>query len=89
MYDFSILSDDTVFALRLALVLFAFGFISFVAIALYTLIKSYKYNNKHKDKLKLVCEVAYFHERGKRGNQEDSVYISPLEKTTSPSPYLQ
>ena len=80
MYDFSILSDDTVFALRLALVLFAFGFISFVAIALYTLIKSYKYNNKHKDKLKLVCEVAYFHERGKRGNQEDSVYISPLEK---------
>lgn len=80
MYDFSILSDDTVFALRVALVLFAVGFVSFVAIALYALIKTYKYSNKHKDKLKLVCDVAYFHERGKRGNQEDSVYISPLEK---------
>ena len=80
MYDFTLLSDDTVFALRVALVLFAFGFISFVAISLYTLIKTYTYNNKHKDKLKLVCEVAYFTERGKRGNQEDSVYISPLEK---------
>ncbi len=61
MYDFSILSDDTVFALRLALVLFTFGFISFVAISLYTLIKSDRFSNKHNDKLKLVCEVAYFH----------------------------
>ena len=27
-----------------------------------------------------MCDVAYFHERGKRGNQEDSVYISPLDQ---------
>ena len=79
MYDFSILADDTVFALRVALVLFTVGFVSFVAVALYTLIKTTTYSNKHKDKLKLVCDVAYFHEKGKRGNQEDSVYISPME----------
>ena len=60
--------------------LFAIAFVSFVAIALYTLIKTTLYNKKHEDKLKLTPDVAYFHERGKRGNQEDSVYISPLDK---------
>ena len=80
MYDFDLLPEDTLFALYVALVLFAIAFVSFAAITLYTLIKTSIYNKKHEDKLKLTPDVAYFHERGKRGNQEDSVYISPLDK---------
>ena len=80
MYDFSLLPDDTVMTLGVALVLFAVAFVFFVVVALYTLIKTTNYSKKHKDKLKLVCDVAYFHERGKRDNQEDSIYISPIEK---------
>lgn len=79
MYDFSLLPEDTFFALRVALVLFLVAFISFVVITIYSLIKTSAFNKQHKDRLKLVPEVAYFYERGKRGNQEDAVYISPLE----------
>ena len=80
MYDFNLLPEDTVMTLGIALVLFAVAFVFFVIVALYTLIKTTTYSKQHKDKLKLVCDVAYFHERGKRDNQEDSVYISPIEK---------
>ena len=80
MCDFSLLPDDTVLALSLALALFLFAFVSFVVIALYTLIKINIYTKKHQDKLNLICDVAYFHERGKRDNQEDSVYISPMDQ---------
>ncbi len=80
MYDFSILPDDTVLAIRIALVLFAFAFVSFSVIIIYTLIKASTYSKHHKDKLKLICDVAYFHERGKRDDQEDSLYISPMDK---------
>ena len=80
MYDFSLLPDDTVLALSLALALFLFAFVSFVVIALYTLIKINTYTKKHQDKLNLICDVAYFHERGKRDNQEDSIYISPMDQ---------
>ena len=80
MYDFSLLSDDTVITIGIALVLFAVAFFSFVIIAVYTLVKTTEYSKKHKDKHKLVCDVAYFHERGKRDNQEDSLYISPMDK---------
>ena len=80
MYDFSLLPDDTVLTLGVALVLFAVAFIFFVIVAIYTLIATTAYSKKHKDKLKLICDVAYFHERGKRDNQEDSIYISPIEK---------
>ena len=80
MYDFSLLPDDTVLTLGIALVLFAVAFVFFVVVAIYTLISITAYSKKHKDKLKLVCDVAYFHERGKRDNQEDSIYISPIEK---------
>ena len=80
MYDFDLLPDDTVFAIEVALVLFAIAFVSFAAISIYTMIKTTIFTKKHEDKLKLMCDVAYFHERGKRGNQEDSVYISPIEK---------
>ncbi len=80
MYDFSLLPDDSLLALFIALVLFSVAFVSFSIVAVYTLIKTTIYSKKHKDKLRLICDVAYFHERGKRENQEDSVYISPMDK---------
>ena len=80
MYDFDLLPGDTVFAIEVALALFAIAFVSFAAISIYTLIKTTLYQKKHEDKINLMCDVAYFHERGKRGNQEDSVYISPLDQ---------
>lgn len=80
MFDYSLLPDDTVRAIIVALVLFSFSFVFFIIVAVYTLIKYTVYSNKHKGKLKLVCDVAYFHERGKRDNQEDSLYISPMDK---------
>ena len=79
MYDFSILPRDTIVAMNLALALFLFAFISFFIIILYALIKTNTYTKKHKDKLNLICDVAYFHERGKREDQEDSLYISPMD----------
>lgn len=80
MYDFDLLPGDTVFAIEVALALFAIAFVSFAAISIYTLIKTTLYQKKNEDKITLMCDVAYFHERGKRGNQEDSVYISPLDQ---------
>ena len=80
MYDFSLLPDDSLLALFIALVLFSVAFVSFSIVAVYTLIKTTIYSKKHKDKLRLICDVAYFHERGKRENQEDSLYISPMDK---------
>ena len=80
MYDFDLLPGDTVFAIEVALALFAIAFVSFAAISIYTLIKTTLYAKKHEDKINLMCDVAYFHERGKRGNQEDSVYISPFDQ---------
>ena len=80
MYDFSLLPRDSAFAICIALALFSFSFVSCVVILLFSLFKINAYNKLHKDKLKLVCDVAYFHERGKRGNQEDSLYISPMDK---------
>ena len=80
MYDFSLLPDDTVLTLRIALVLFAFAFVSFVVVSIVTLVKTNNYSKRHKDKRQLICDVAYFHEKGKRDNQEDSVYISSMDK---------
>ena len=80
MYDFDLLPGDTVFAIEVALALFAIAFVSFAAISIYTLIKTTLYQKKNEDKITLMCDVAYFHERGKSGNQEDSVDISPLDQ---------
>ena len=80
MYDFSLLPEETIRAMIVALILFLVSFLSFVIISLYTLINTSLYSKEHKEKLKLICDVAYFHERGKRNNQEDSIYISPLDK---------
>lgn len=80
MYDYSLLPDDIILAIRVAIVLFLFSFVSFVVISIYTFIKTRSYARLHKDRHKLVCDVAYFHERGRRDNQEDSLYISPMDK---------
>ena len=80
MYDFSLLSRETIQAIIFALFLFIIAFVSFVIIVLYTLFKYTVYTNKHKEKTKLICDVAYFHERGKRDKQEDSIYVSPMDK---------
>ena len=79
MYDFSILSGETIYAIIFALLFFSFAFLYFVIIILYALIKYTLYTNKHKEKMNLICDVAYFHERGKRENQEDSLYVSPMD----------
>ncbi len=79
MYDFSILSGETIYAIIFALMFFSFAFLYFVIIILYALIKYTLYTNKHKEKMNLICDVAYFHERGKRENQEDSLYVCPMD----------
>lgn len=80
MYDFGLLSRETIQAIIFALFLFIIAFFSFVVVAIYTLIKYNLYSKKHKEKINLVCDVAYFHERGKRDKQEDSIYVSPMNK---------
>ncbi len=80
MYDFSLLTDETVRAIIIGLALFVIAFVSFVVIALYTLLKTNIYTTRHKEKTNLFCDVAYFHEKGKREDQEDSIYISPMDK---------
>ena len=64
MYDFSLLPDDSLLALFIALVLFSVAFVSFSIVAVFTLVKSTVYSKRHKDKLHLICDVAYFHEKG-------------------------
>jgi serine/threonine protein phosphatase PrpC len=80
MYDYSLLSRETIQAIIFALALFLIAFISFVIVVLYTLIKYNRYTKKHKEKINLICDVAYFNERGKRDKQEDSIYVSPMNK---------
>ena len=80
MYDFSLLSRETIQAIIFALALFVIAFFSFMVVALYALIKYALFTKKHKEKIKLICDVAYFNERGKRDNQEDSIYVSPMDK---------
>ena len=80
MYDFSLLSRETIQAIIFALALFIIAFFSFIIVAFYTLIKNTLFTKKHKEKIKLICDVAYFNERGKRDNQEDSIYVSPMDK---------
>lgn len=81
MPDFTLLPDQTVLLIQIAAALFVAAFLSFLYVSLTTLlslIKLKKAAGKDTDNL-LVCDVAYFHCRGKRDNQEDAVYISPLE----------
>ncbi|MCQ2466050.1 MAG: protein phosphatase 2C domain-containing protein [Clostridia bacterium] len=55
---------------------------SFVWILLF-IIKYAKHVRTEDEKLPLFADVAYFYEKGKRERQEDSVYISSLDKYTT------
>lgn len=82
MPDFTLLSDQTILLIQIAAALFVAAFLSFIYVAIDTilsLIKLKKIAGADTDNL-LVCDVAYFHCKGKRENQEDSVYISHLEE---------
>ena len=79
MFDYSLLPEETIRAIAVALILFAFSFIFFIICAFYSLIKYTLYSKKHKERTNLICDVAYFNERGKRENQEDSIYVSPMD----------
>lgn len=85
MPDFTLLSDQSVLLIQIAAALFVTAFLSFVYVTLTTILslqKLKKVAGTDTDNL-LVCDVAYFHCKGKRDNQEDSVYISPLEDSYS------
>ncbi|MCR4776870.1 MAG: hypothetical protein K5869_10900 [Saccharofermentans sp.] len=82
MPDFTLLPDQTILLIEIAAALFVSAFLSFIYVALTTilsLLKLRKTTGTDTDNL-LVCDVAYFHCKGKRDNQEDSVYISHLEE---------
>ena len=85
MPDFTLLSDQTILLIQIAAALFVSAFLSFIYVSLTTimsLLKLKKTAGEDTDNL-LVCDVAYFHCKGKRDNQEDSVYISHLEEAHS------
>lgn len=77
--DFSILSTGSKIALYvLGLLLIAVLF-SFVWI-IYYVSNSVKNAREDDEELPLFADIAYFYEKGRRARQEDSVYISPLDK---------
>lgn len=81
MPDFTLLSDQTVLLIQISAALFVAAFLSFIYVSLDTMMslrKLKKMAGSDTDNL-LVCDVAFFHCKGKRENQEDAVYISPLE----------
>ncbi len=80
MLDFTLLSDRLVELMQVGGVLFFIALGAFAYILLAILINVFKYKKKIADKNDdyLICDVAYFIERGKRDAQEDSFYISPM-----------
>ena len=85
MPDFTLLPDQTILLIQIAAGLFVAAFLSFIYVSLTTMLSLMhlkKITGSDTDNL-LVCDVAYFHCKGKRENQEDSVYISPLEDAYS------
>ena len=80
MLDFTLLSDRVVELMQVGGVLFFIALGAFAYILLTILINVFKYKKKIADKNDdyLICDVAYFIERGKRDAQEDSFYISPM-----------
>ena len=85
MPDFTLLSDQTILLIQIAAALFVAAFLSFIYVSLTTMQSIFKLRKNagaDTDNL-LVCDVAYFHCRGNRENQEDSVYISHLEEANT------
>lgn len=80
--NFSVLPTETkitLYVLGLLLVAVVFSFVWIF----YFLFKSAGSVKKDDEKLPLFADVAYFYEKGKRERQEDSIYISPLDKYIS------
>lgn len=79
MLDFSVLTNDMFHSLIGAtlLIVVALGFTVYFFIIYKTKYKKYKKLNEGLPDY-LVCDIAYFYEKGKRDRQEDSFYISPM-----------
>ena len=80
MIDFTLLSDRVIDLMRVGGVLFFIALVAFFYIIIVTAVKVLRYKKKIDDKNDdyLICDVAYFLEKGKRDAQEDSFYISPM-----------
>lgn len=80
MFDYSLLPSDIVTAIAVALFLSLAAFSFFVVVFAFSYFELKSFTKIHKNRKNLVCDVAYFHEKGRRPNQEDSIYISPLDQ---------
>lgn len=77
--DVSIISVTSRFALYALALLFVAVIFSCIWV-IYTIIQFAKSEPRENEELPLFADVAYFYERGKRRKQEDSLYISSLDK---------
>lgn len=80
MYDFTILPERLSEMLNVAGVLFMVALAAFLYIVMVILINVLKLKNKidRKNDDFLLCDIAYFYEKGRRDEQEDSILISPM-----------
>ncbi len=80
MIDFTLLSGRIIELMRVGGILFVIALAAFVYIILAIGINVFRYKKRISDKNDdyLICDVAYFIEKGKREEQEDSLYISPM-----------
>jgi len=81
MIDFSVIPDDlknSVFG-AILLVVVALSLAVYFFVIYGTKYRRYKKQNEGLPDY-LVCDIAYFYEIGKRNRQEDSFYISPMNK---------
>jgi len=85
MPDYSLLPDNYIAWLKVASVVICVALLFAVYFMLYYLIKIKrirKIMNTSVDDV-LFCDIAYFKEKGKRKNQEDSLYISPMRNAST------
>ena len=85
MIDFTLLSDRIIELMRVGGALFFIALVAFIYILIVTGVRVFRYKKKIEDKNDdyLICDVAYFLEKGKREAQEDSFYISPMAEFPS------
>lgn len=77
--NFSFLPTESKIALYVLALLIIAVLFSIVWI-IHFIVKSAGFIRKDDDDLTLFADIAYFYEKGKRDQQEDSIYISPLDK---------
>lgn len=80
MYDYTLLTGEMIRAIIVAVALFLIAFSEFLVVYSFSHVEIAQFKKRHKGRHGLFCDVAYFHEKGRRENQEDSIYISPLDK---------